>query len=327
MQHNQHSDPKNTAYKRDVLGGNFENRTLTLKNDYEGKAIATLVRSLCSSTSNKAVLYIHGFNDYFFQEELATNFNTKGYNFYALDLRKYGRSHLPHQKLNNVRSLLEYDEELILALDIIKEEWNKQILLNGHSTGGLIITYFASRNPNSTLFQGLICNSPFYAYNLSFFERKFAIPILSWIGEKFPNPLLPAGFNDMYGQSLHKDYFGEWEYSMVWKPISISKVNLGFLHAIYEAQQNIQNNCSVTVPLLVLHSDKSIMVSNWTDKLKVSDAVLDVEHIAKYGKLIKGNVTVVEIKEGMHDLVLSKLEVRQQVYNEIFGWINTQYKN
>lgn len=327
MQEDQQIKTLDSEYTIDILGGNFEKRTLPLKDDYEGQVEATLVRRLCAKPSDKAVLYIHGFNDYFFQEELAHNYNEQGQNFYALDLRKYGRSYLPHQKLNNVRSLQEYDEEISIALAIIKQEGNDQLLLNGHSTGGLIISYFAARNPNSTLFHGLICNSPFYAYNLSFFERKFAIPLLSALGKRFPKPLLPAGFNELYGQSLHKEYRGEWDYSLIWKPNHIEKVNLGFLHAIHEAQKVIQNNCSVTVPLLVLHSDHSITVKKWTDDLKITDAVLDVTHIAKYGKLINGNVTIIEIKEGMHDLVLSKLAVRQQVYDVMFNWIKAQFKN
>ena len=316
-----------TDYSPDILGGNFEKQILKLNDDYEGTAIATLVRSKCDRPSDKAVLYIHGFNDYFFQEELAKEFNNQDYNFYALDLRKYGRSYLQHQKLNNVRSLKEYDEEINLALKIIKQEGNDNVLLNGHSTGGLIITYYASRYPKSTLFHGLICNSPFYEYNLSFFERKFGIPLLSSIGKRFPKSLVPAGFSEMYGYSLHQDYHGEWNYSLIWKPNHIAKVNLGFIRAIHEAQINIQSNCIITVPLLVLHSDKSIYVKKWTDKLKSADAVLNVEHIAEFANAIKGNVKVAEIKDGMHDLVLSKKEVREHVYKTIFDWIKSQFKN
>lgn len=314
-------------YAPDILGGSFEKRTLQLENDYEGVATATLIRSKCNSSTKKAVLYIHGFNDYFFQKELATNFNTNGYHFYALDLRKYGRSYLQHQKLNNVRSLKEYDEEITLALAIIKQEGNDHLLLNGHSTGGLIITYFASRNPNSTLFHGLVCNSPFYEYNLGFIERNLGVPLLSSLGKRFPKSLVPAGFSKMYGYSLHQDHYGEWNYSLIWKPNHIEKVNLGFIHAIHQAQQQVQNDCMITVPLLVLHSDKSIYVKKWTEKLKTADAVLNVKHIAKYASLIKGNVTVTEIQDGMHDLILSKKEVREKVYKTMFDWIQSQFRN
>lgn len=99
-------------YTQDILGEGFEQLTLRFEDDFEGEVIATLIRSESVMVSSKAILYIHGFNDYFFQKEMAQRFNQKGFHFYALDLRKYGRSYLPHQKLNNLRSLEEYDEEI-----------------------------------------------------------------------------------------------------------------------------------------------------------------------------------------------------------------------
>ena len=134
------------TYQVDVLDNKFEQLTINLTNDYEGKVSATLIRKL-SPDFKKAVLYIHGFNDYFYQAEIAENFLKQSINFYALDLRKYGRSLLPHQRLNNVRDLKEYDEEILATLNIIESEGNSAILLAGHSTGGLIITYFAARHP------------------------------------------------------------------------------------------------------------------------------------------------------------------------------------
>ncbi|MEG8036484.1 hypothetical protein QP157_14580 [Sphingomonas sp. LR61] len=43
------------------------------------------------------VLYVHGWSDYFFQREMAEHLEALGARFFALDLRKYGRSLLPHQ--------------------------------------------------------------------------------------------------------------------------------------------------------------------------------------------------------------------------------------
>jgi alpha-beta hydrolase superfamily lysophospholipase len=140
-------------YFPDVLGDGFNKLTFSLKDDYEGKVIATLVRRDSKTKTKKAILYIHGFNDYFFQEEMAKTFNKQGYNFYALDLRKYGRSYLKHQKLNNVRSLQEYDEEIDISLKTINSENNSQVILMGHSTGAYTValltndrSYLQSRN-------------------------------------------------------------------------------------------------------------------------------------------------------------------------------------
>lgn len=322
MQENKSMDTAPKEYSPDVLGDGFKNLKLKLSNDYEGEVIATLIRRVTNEKSEKAILYVHGFNDYFFQKELAIRFNQHGYNFYALDLRKYGRSYLSHQKFNNVRSILEYNEELDLALQIIKSENNQKVILMGHSTGGLITTNYAVNHLNSKLFHGLICNSPFYEFNLNYLERTVGIPILSFIGKYLPNIPISSGFSELYGYSLHIEKHGEWNYSLLWKPHNIPKVNLGFIRAIRRAQLNIRNKPIIDVPTLVMHSDKSLSGNHWSEKFKERDAVLNVDHIKENAHKLNGEVSVLEIENGMHDLVLSKKPVREKVYSKIFAWLD-----
>jgi len=312
-------------YSKDILGDSFEKLNITLKPDYEGEVLATLIRKKAQKVSSQAVLYIHGFNDYFFQKELANNFNDNGYNFYALDLRKYGRSWMEHQKFNNVRSLREYDEEITKALEIIKLEANQKVILMGHSTGGLIVTNYAGNHLQNTLFHGIICNSPFYDFNLNLIERKLGMPFLSFLGRFFPNKLISSGFTKLYGYSLHFKKYGEWDYSLKWKPHDIPRVNLGFINAIYKAQQNIHKGLHLSVPILVLHSDTSIYSKKWTDRLLKGDAVLNVDHIQKYASKLKGDVSIITINNGMHDLILSRKPVRAKVYKNIFEWVKEKF--
>ena len=89
----------------DILGQNYQRIEFYHPDDYEGKVISTVVYKKSDTPTKKAVLYVHGFCDYFFQTEMAEHFNAQGFDFYALDLRKYGRSHLAHQKLYNVHDL------------------------------------------------------------------------------------------------------------------------------------------------------------------------------------------------------------------------------
>ncbi len=105
--------------KTDVLGAPYTSQTLTLEPDAEGEVVATLVHRPASAPSSKAVLHVHGFADYFFQTVAADFWVARGYDFYALDLRKYGRSLRPHQTPNYVDDLTTYYEELDRALAII----------------------------------------------------------------------------------------------------------------------------------------------------------------------------------------------------------------
>lgn len=316
----------NQDYVPDILGDGFEQLTLTLNDDYEGKVIATLIRRESITSSAKAILYIHGFSDYFFQEQMAKRFSKEGYTFYALDLRKYGRSYMSHQIINNVRSLIEYDEEINEALHIIKSEKHSEVILMGHSTGGLIITHYAGRYFKSGLFHGIICNSPFYEFNLSAFERKIGIPLLSFLSKYFPDMLISGGFSRFYGYSLHQDNYGEWNYNLSWKPHDLPKVTLSFINAIHTAHKSIQNNLKLAVPALVLYSSQTINDRKWSERFMEGDAVLNVDHIHEYASQLRGEVTTCEIENGLHDLVLSKKPIREHVYKIIFEWLKVNVR-
>ncbi|NDW17564.1 alpha/beta hydrolase [Dysgonomonas sp. 216] len=314
---------KELSYSEDILRYGFEQYTINLKDDYEGHAVATLIRRNTSSYQGKAILYIHGFNDYFFQQETAIAFNNKGYNFYALDLRKYGRSLLPHQKMNDIRNLRSYYEEIAKALDIIHSEDNKEVILFGHSTGGLILTLFAKEHPDSPLFDGVMLNSPFFDFNKKPIIKRL-IPIFSALGKLFPGIKINGGFSKEYGMNLHKEYSGEWNYNLEWKPNTAPRINLGWLRAIYRAQQLLQKQFTITHPVLILHSSQS--TNNYTDKeqMQTMDSILNVRDIARMANKINGNVEVTAIEGGIHDLVLSKKNIREQVYDTIFTWLKKQ---
>ena len=310
-----------SEYQPDVLGTGYEQLTLNFPDDYEGKVIATLVRKKAAQATKKAVLYIHGFIDYFFQTEMAEQFNVHGYDFYALDLRKYGRSHLPHQKYYYVLNLNEYDAEITEALKIIGNEGHDHVVLSGHSTGGLTTTLYVAHHPNHPLIKALWCNSPFYNFNMPAWKEKFALPRLSALGGHFPNLRFPSELNKWYVTSLHKSLKGEWDFSLEWKKPSYPKVYLSFVHAIYEAQKEIYSGTQISVPTLVMHSHQTKNPRKFNKDAQTSDVILSVKGIEKYAKKLQGDVTIMTIKNGLHDLVLSAPPVRAEVYTKLFTWL------
>lgn len=312
--------PLTGNYRPDLLKDGFEQQTIYLPDDYEGAVTATLIRRLSSNSTPKAVLYVHGFNDYFFQKELAYRFNEHQFNFYALDLRKYGRSYLPHQKFNDIRNIPDYYEEIRKALAIIRQEGNEKTILMGHSTGGLILTSFAKDHPGSSLFDALILNSPFYKFNKNPLI-KMIISVISGMGNLFSNLKVSSGLTEDYGKSLHQSSGGEWEYNLNWKPHQPPKVTLGWIRAIYKAQKKLFRPFKISCPVLVMHSSKSVFNSGNKDLLLQRDAVLNVKDIESVARRIQGNATIVSIEGGLHDLILSPRPVREKVYNTIFDWI------
>src|SRR5690554_4434066 len=113
--------------------------TRLLSGDFQ----ATLIRADNNPpTPQRAVLYIHGFTDYFFQAHLAAAYQAAGYAFYAIDLHAYGRSLRPDQRPNYCDHVAEYYPELDAAIAQLKSDGAEQIVINAHSTGGLIAALY-----------------------------------------------------------------------------------------------------------------------------------------------------------------------------------------
>ncbi|MCB2378120.1 alpha/beta hydrolase [Hymenobacter sp. BT635] len=310
-----------TRYQPDVLGPDFEQLVLPQPADYEGPVVSTLVRACHAPAGSRAVLYVHGFTDYFFQRDMAAEYQRHGFRFYALDLRKYGRSWLPHQTPNNVRDLREYYPDLDAALTTMLAEGNCTIVLSGHSTGGLIVALYAQEGALRASVAALFLNSPFLEMHQSWLNRKVAIPLAARIGRWVPGLKLPANLPTEYGQSLHQRYHGEWDYHLPWKPLEVFPVNTGWLRAIHTGHQRIARGLSIRQPVLVMHSDKTVTDSGWSEQYFEADGVLNVRHIRELSPRLGPRVTVATIPGGMHDLVLSRPAVRALVYRELFQWL------
>jgi alpha-beta hydrolase superfamily lysophospholipase len=317
--------PNQSMYKSDVCIAGFEQLTIKQANDFEGEVVCTLVRKKTYSVSSKAVLYIHGFNDYFFNAEVALNFVENGYNFYALDLRKSGRSWLPHQKLNNLRDVGEYFDDISAAIDIIESEANTQLLLYGHSMGGLVAALYAMKNSDSKIIKALFLNSPFFEMNENLLTLKILVPMASWVGKFFPNLPIPGRFSRFYGPSLHANNHGEWNYNLNWKPHLMPFVNLGWIRAIYRGQKQIWQGIKLQIPTLVVYPEKTVSGRKWKNDFKHGDAILNVERINYHAVKIVGDCQLFAIENAVHDVMLSQKRSREKARNVLFAWLKCHF--
>lgn len=293
-----------------------------MPDDYEVRTICTLIKKNSPATTNKAILYVHGYNDYFFQAELGDSIITHGYNFYALDLRKYGRSLLPNQDAFYCKNLTEYYSDLDTAISIIRSEGNSHIILMGHSTGGLITSLYIN-DRQSPHINGLILNSPFLDMNMSSFMENIIVPFGSFGGGLFPRIAIKRDKSTFYAHSLLKDFKGEWNFNTDWKKPEGHPQRLGWVRAIHKGHKKVQKGLSIQCPVLVMSSDKSIQPTNeWNNDYLHADIVLDVHDIQKYGAKLGKNVTVSTITNGMHDLILSPEPARNVTYHTIFSWLH-----
>ena len=146
----------------DVLGPGWTARTLPLRPDGgTPDPVATLVHraGFDSPVSRRALLYVHGFVDYFFHTQFADALGAHGYDVYALDLRDYGRSIRDGRPPNYITDLGTYAEELDAAIRLIRGSHDEIVLL-GHSMGGLVTSLWADARRGEGLIDALVLNSP-----------------------------------------------------------------------------------------------------------------------------------------------------------------------
>lgn len=310
----------------DILGENWVARTIPLGQDTEGPVAATLVRSAAGPRHARAVLYVHGFVDYFFQTHQAEFFEELGYDFYALDLRKYGRSLLPGQSPNYVTSLADYRHELDYAARLIAHEGHNSMMVMGHSTGGLITSLWVDARPNAAESLGieisaLLLNSPWFDLNESLFLRTAGTKIVSQVSKVAPR-LKISSMAPYYGRALHASTGGEWDYNLEWKPFAGFPIRAAWFSAIRRGHSRIHQGLDIHCPVLVLTSDLS--GSNHTDhpELLTTDSVLDVEQIWAEAPNLADDVTIVPIAGGSHDLALSPGTARTAYFDSIRSWLS-----
>jgi len=287
------------AWQPDRLLPAFEALELEFPDDYDGRVLATLVRLPVDHAPRGAVLWIHGFIDYFFQRHVAERFAMEGYAFYALDLRKHGRSLRPHQHPNFCKSISEYYADITRSIDVIGEP----VLLAGHSTGGLVASLYAHEGPHRERVQSLWLNSPFFDWNMPDWRRA-QLHMAAAVGRFFPYLNDPKALLPHYGQSLLAQ---GWEFDDALKPLAGFPVYYGWLGAIADAHEKVHRGLEVRCPVLSMHSDEA-------------DIVLDWRHIARWSRMLGPDVTVLAFPGGQHDLTLSPPEVREEVFRQLFSW-------
>lgn len=313
-----------TPWVTDLLGPDYQARTLELGEDDEGPVVATLVRHRPPSPDAvrpvRAVLYVHGWNDYFFQTGLAEYWHAQGAAFYALDLRKYGRSLRPYQTPNYVDDLATYDDELDVAMSVIRRDLGRaaRVMLMAHSTGGLVGVLWAQRHPDQVC--GLVLNSPWLELAGASFARALTTPVVAGLARSQPKQPMPNIDQGFYSRTILAAHGGEWTYDEAWRPTPAFPVRPGWLQAVLVGHAQVARGLDLPMPILMTASAKSLILPRWREEMRAVDSVLDVDLLARRAVLLGPVVTVVRVAGGLHDLTLSPQPARDRFYAELTRW-------
>lgn len=323
-----------TGWVPDVLPGYWQ-RTIPLGPDPhgEGDIVATLIRrgpeTGDADAAGHAVLAVHGYTDYFFHTELADHFAGRGFTFYALDLRKCGRSRQSGQTPHFITDLAHYDDELNKALSIIGGQASStKVLMYGHSAGGLIVSLWLDRlrRHRATAragVTGLVLNSPFLdLQGPAILRMQVASALFAAMSRMRPKWVARSPKEGGYGLTLHRDYDGEFDYNLQWKPVGGFPVTFGWVHAARRGHARLHRGIDVGVPNLILHSDHTVHSDADPAALHRGDAVLDVTHIARWARCIGNRTTTVSVADAKHDVFLSLPQPRQIAYRQLDLWLD-----
>ena len=332
----------------DHLGAGFEQLTLPLLDDDAGPVVATLVRHVPAAdpealhstpaTPRFVALWLHGWNDYFHQKELARRVSAAGGAWYALDLRKYGRSLADGDLAGYVSAISVYDEDISAALDVIRAEHGvgTDLVMFGHSTGGLTAALWAHRHPGAL--RALVLDSPWLEFQASTIVRAIATSVADAWARTQPTAVIPVPDGGIYSRTLggwdpeadgpapegsagDQFYEGGWPTDARWRAKPSHPIRTGWLSAIRAAQAQVASGLEITCPILVMTAARSDLSGKWAEGSRYSDTVLDVAQMAERTIKLGPLVTLARFDRAIHDVFLSEKPVRERVYAELDRWL------
>ncbi|MFH0410794.1 alpha/beta hydrolase [Corynebacterium sp. L4756] len=296
-------------WQPDILGEPYQSLTLDL-----GENQATLVRYVPEDiTERPALLWVHGMTDYFFQTHVAEYFHEKGYAFYAIDLRKCGRSRREGELWHYVTDLTDYFEDLDAAYEVIIGRHPSMVPI-AHSTAGMIVPMWLGERDLEV--PALVLDSPWLDL-MGFTQTQINLirPIINIVGKIFPVFPFPGGGLTAFGESIHKDYHGEWNYDLQLKPLGGHRKYLGWLRTVLNNQHRIHTDqVDVKAPTLVLTSHRSHLGHPYSAETDTADAVIDAEQTRRWAPHLGKDVDIHTILGARHDVFLSLPPARAEAF-------------
>ncbi|MFN4006015.1 MAG: alpha/beta fold hydrolase [Chitinophagaceae bacterium] len=296
------------------LSHDFAYQTFYFPDDYEGQVTATLIAYKNNIGNRPAILWLPGYNDYFFQVHVAAYFISVGIDFYALEPRKYGNSILPvHQHPNYCRSFTEYFSELDKAIDTIVLKFSAESLtLLGHNTGGVIASLYANLGKYRHKLHKLILNAPLLGIPICNPLQKLSLPWIKLLAKLFPfNASSNSIISPKYLEYLTVNDQSEWQINQQWKRPQGLPTYYAWWLALLDAQHYLHHHSIIEKPILIVHAATNDTCGN-NANVAVNDVVAAITDYKRYGEKLGPYVSWYAVQNACHDVTLSKEPARSE---------------
>jgi len=203
---------------------------------------------------------------------------------------------------------------------VTERDGHEHVVVSAHSTGGLVMPLWAhDRQP---AIAAMVLNSPWLDLQGSLLLRTAGTKAIDQIGARRPYLAIPRDVSGFYARSLHRDHDGEWDFDLAWKPLESWPVYAGWLRAVRRGHARAHRGIDVPAPVLVLTSAVSGHPREYDETCSSTDIVLDVELIRKWAHKLADHVTLVRVEGALHDVTMSRQEVRDRAFGEITRWLD-----
>lgn len=280
--------------------------------------IEFMIEHYINIQNSSTIIFIHGFNDYHYNDELTDCMIDNDLNVMRITLRNYGLNKTTQPKFY-FTNLEEYFFEIDSTFELLSNiksihDMNHKIILCGHSTGGLTSIIYANSGKYKSSISKLLLNSPFMDYyfgsNLkSDFIELAMESIVSLYGYFYKNTRIVKEDNS-YPTWTDKYVSNGFEIDPK-QIINVGGKWTGQIYSTHYYQKMIQNGLiKIDKPIMVLFSDKT---SN--------DGILDVKEIRKYTEKLNNNVKEIQLVGATHNVYSSEKNVRTMAYIQTIYFI------
>ena len=135
-----------------------------------------------------------------------------------------------------------------------------------------------SRHPGAA--SQLILNSPWLEMHGSSLVRRAASTMVAPVARFRPEAILRLPERGFYWRTISSSAEGEWALDDKYRPPMAFPLRAGWLSAILAGHAKVARGLGIEIPILVLLSRGSANGPFWTEEMRRTDAVLDVNIIA-----------------------------------------------
>lgn len=270
-------------------------------------------------------LYLHGWSDYFFHPHVAQFFNDRGFDFWAIDLRRNGRSLRNGDVATAIGDVGEYGEEIARTIEIASDDAlerglsSKKPVIYAHSTGGLTAVTWAAKNPGQA--SALLLNSPWLELHGGPLARRALLPELEILARIRPLQTVVPGLPDFYARTLHADFGGQWDWHVPYKPFESFPMPACTLAAVARAQSELARGLDIREPIFMTASTRSALVPFFSRRAYTSDAILNVEQQVRNARNAGRDLTIARIPGATHDMALAFEAPRKMFFAELAAFM------